>query len=175
MDKQSLRKSIIAKRLELTSEEVCAKSNKVCNKIINMPEYKASKVVYLYYPVNNELDTTAIMEDCMKSGKVMAFPKVEDGEINFYIASDLDDFKPGKYNIPEPKGSELAPEPDIIIVPGVAFSNDGMRVGYGGGFYDRFLSNTSVHSIGACYSMQLLKYVPTMSHDQRLDEVVYDE
>ena len=175
MDKQSLRKSIIAKRLELSSDEVASKSNKVCAKVLKMPEYKASKVVYLYYPVNNELDVRPIMEDYIKAGKIMAFPKVENGDIYFYTVKSLDDFAPGKFNIPEPVGKELAPEPDMIIVPGVAFSNDGMRVGYGGGFYDRFLSNCHVHSVGVCYSLQLLTYVPSMSHDQRLDEIVYDE
>ena len=81
----------------------------------------------------------------------------------------------GKFSIPEPKSNEEAPSPDIIIVPGVAFSQDCMRIGYGGGFYDKFLSKNPVHSLGVCYKFQLLDRIPTTSHDERLDEIIFDD
>ncbi len=175
MDKATLRKTIMKQRSELSQEEVQRRSKKICEKILRLPEYKSSKVVYLYYPINNEVDLRLVAKDCLEKGKTMAFPKVIDGQIEFFVASSEDDFEPGAYNIPEPKEDIKAPKADLLLAPGVAFSIDAMRVGYGGGMYDRFLSKNSVHTIGVCYSFQLLNRVPTLAHDERLDEIIYDE
>ena len=175
MDKITLRKTIMKQRNKLSQEEVVKKSKSICEKILRLPEYKSSKVVYLYYPINNEVDLRLVAEDCVKTGKTMAFPKVIDGQIEFYVAKSEDDFEPGAYNIPEPKENVKAPKADLLLAPGVAFSTDAMRVGYGGGMYDRFLSQNSVHSIGVCYSFQVLTRVPTLAHDERLDEIIYDD
>ena len=135
MDKETLRKTIIKQRLELTNQEILTKSRTICQKIISTPEYKSSKVVYMYYAVNNEVSLRMIYDDCKKNNKVMAFPKVVGDQIKFCVAETEDDFEIGKFSIPEPKSNEEAPAPDIILVPGVAFSQDCMRIGYGGGFY----------------------------------------
>lgn len=175
MDKDTLRKKIIKERLSLTNQEILIKSRIICQKIINSAEYKSSKVVYMYYAVNNEVSLRMIYDDCSKSKKIMAFPKVVGDNIIFCVAESENDFQIGKYNIPEPKSNEKAPDADLILVPGVAFSKDCMRIGYGGGFYDRFLSDNTVHSIGVCYDFQVLDYIPTQSHDERMDEIICDE
>ena len=175
MDKDTLRKTIIKQRLEMSNQEILTKSRMICQKIINTPEYKLAKVVYMYYAVNNEVSLRMIYDDCKKYNKIMAFPKVVGDEIRFCVAESEDDFEIGKFSIPEPKSNEEAPAPDIIIVPGVAFSQDCMRIGYGGGFYDKFLSKNPVHSLGVCYKFQLLDRIPTTSHDERLDEIIFDD
>ena len=174
MDKETLRKTVIKQRLELTNQEILTKSRVICQKIINTAEYKSAKVVYMYYAVNNEVSLRMIYDDCRKNGKTMAFPKVIGDNIKFCVAQSEDDFEIGKFSIPEPKSSEEAPEPDLILVPGVAFSKDCMRIGYGGGFYDKFLSNQPVHSLGVCYDFQILDKIPTSAHDERLDEIISD-
>lgn len=174
LTKKELRKEIINKRKNLTYEEVITKSSRICNKIINSECYKNSKTIYCYASVNNEVTLDVLIDDALRSCKNVAFPKVEDKNLRFYLIKSMDDLKPGYFNVPEPETKDIAPEADLIIVPGVAFGNDGSRLGYGGGFYDRFLSDKKIYSIGVCYDFQISEDIPIMEHDRKINEIIHD-
>lgn len=171
---KELRKLMISKRKLIPNTEVVTKSSIICDKIINNECYKKSKIVYLYYSINNEVDLNKVIEDAYLNNKIVAFPKVEGNEMNFYVAKSKEDLTPGYFNIKEPDITYPAPLPDLVIVPGTVFTKDGKRIGYGGGFYDRFLSQNKVYSIGVCFDFQLVEDLKTMPHDQILNEVIYN-
>lgn len=171
---KELRKTMIFKRKVMSNDEVITKSSIICDKIIDSDIYKKSKVVYLYCSVNNEVDLNKVINDAYSKGKTVAFPKVEGENMNFYVTSSKDDLVPGYFNIPEPNATYPAPKADLIIVPGTVFTKEGKRIGYGGGFYDRFLSQNKVYSIGVCYDFQLMDDLYTQAHDQILNEIIFN-
>ena len=104
----------------------------------------------------------------------MAVPKVvnKNGQMYFAAINKNDKFKNGLYNIPEPSNTEIAPSADLILVPGVVFSTKGERIGQAGGFYDRYLRNSSCHSIGVAYDFQVFDEIPTELHDVPVNEII---
>lgn len=167
-----IRKQIITKRKQMSKTEVITKSSLICNKIINSQRYNVSKTIYCYCSINNEVDLWQVIEHAWAHGKTVAVPKVNNKDMTFYQITSIKDLEAGYYNIPEPQNVPPAPPGDIIIVPGVAFTPDGDRLGYGGGFYDRFLSKNKIYSIGVCYDFQQIKTIPTMEHDQKINEII---
>lgn len=171
--KKELRQKLIKKRKNLTEAEVVTKSSLICNKIINDERYKKCETIYCYFSVNNEVSLETLIEHALNNNKNIALPKVEkDNNIRFYLIKSLSDLAPGYYNIPEPETNVSAPQGDLIIVPGVAFSNEGLRLGYGGGFYDRFLADNDIYSIGVCYDFQIVDEIPIMKHDIMMNQII---
>ena len=174
MNKRDIRKLVRQKRMELPDNWVKEYSENICRQVVTSYEFKQAKTVYLYCEVNNEVSLDVLIHQCKEQDKTMAFPKVEGKDLVFYVANDDDDFDKGEFDIPEPKPIQKADEPDLIIVPGVAFTYEGMRIGYGGGYYDRFLKNHTAHTIGMAYKFQMFEQLPTEDYDIPLDEVVYN-
>ncbi|MFQ9515451.1 MAG: 5-formyltetrahydrofolate cyclo-ligase [Eubacterium sp.] len=172
LSKKEIRQEMIQKRKNLTKNEVVTKSSLICNKIINSECYKNSSVIYCYCSINNEVSLKPLMEHALNCGKIVALPKVENNNIQFYSIKSFDELSAGYYNIPEPNLRTAAPKGELLIVPGVAFSNDGNRLGYGGGFYDRFLSNNDILSIGVCYDFQIIENIPVMKHDKKINMII---
>lgn len=172
ISKKELRSELIIQRKTMSDNEVITKSSLICNKILNSKCYKESSVVYCYFAVNNEVNLNLLITHALNNGKIIALPKVEGKDIKFYEIKSFEDLKPGYYNIPEPVTDIEAPKADLIIVPGVAFSKEGARLGYGGGFYDRFLADNQIYSIGVGYDFQLKDNVPTEEFDRILNEIV---
>lgn len=172
-DKKSIRKNILSKRKSLNNQEVVTKSSLICKKIINSNVYNESKVIYCYSSINNEVLLDELFDDIFKQGKSLALPKVEDNQLIFYLIDNLKKLQPGYFKILEPVDCIKAETPDLVITPGVAFTNNGKRLGYGGGFYDRFFSKyPDVYKIGAAYDFQILDFVPTEEHDYILNEII---
>lgn len=171
-DKKQLRKELIAKRKKMTDEEFSKKSLHICNRLLNNSQYLKSKVIYCYYSVNKEVDLLPFIKQALEDGKIIAFPKVKGQNIDFFEVKSLEELEPGYFNIPEPPETTPAPKGDLIIVPGVAFSKKGERLGYGGGFYDRFLEHHKVYTIGVAYDFQIMNSLPTEEHDRKLNEII---
>lgn len=172
--KNYLRKEIKQKRIQMNKEEVTAKSEIICKKILNSEVYKRSKCIYCYFPVQNEVDIIPVIRVSLKEGKIVALPKVinKKGEMIFAEIENFDNLKPGHYNIPEPTASTQARKAELILVPGVVFSNKGKRIGQAGGFYDRFLEKNHPYSIGVAYDFQIINELKTEPHDIDVDEVI---
>ena len=122
--------------------------------------------------------TAAILRRCLADGKRLAVPKVYGEEMKFLWLEDLEAVAPGAYGIPEPiADGPVADDPAaLVLMPGLAFDRQGGRMGYGGGFYDKYLSQHPGHpTIALCYGFQLLDHVEMEPHDIPVDAVLWSE
>lgn len=172
-EKSELRKRFLTMRRSLSMESAEQRSF-TCSKQIRENFLSGVSSVMMYVPINREIDLIPLAKDLFREGVALCFPKILNDEVRPYLLHDFDfDFKLGAYNIPEPDTEEFSGSLDLILVPGVAFSRDLYRVGYGKGYYDRFLSSfPHKKAVGVAYDFQLLPEVPHDGHDVRLDAVV---
>ncbi|GGG82251.1 5-formyltetrahydrofolate cyclo-ligase [Paenibacillus radicis (ex Gao et al. 2016)] len=185
LDKNMLRQKMLAARNSLSAEECAEKSAVVCRYLAEWLTEKAAKRVMCYAPFRSELDTRPLMEWAWQSGLGVVLPRSEpaDRSMSLHLISRWEDLIAGAYGImePDPAASPALAEqewPRIIIVPGVAFDSCGGRLGYGGGYYDRFAQRLGDESvwIGAAFDVQLMSLemekLPMQPHDKRMDGLI---
>lgn len=156
------------------------KESAAIEKIISLPRVINADTILLYASIGSEFGTSALANRLIESNIPIAFPKCSaDGIITFHCVNSLGELKPGRFNIPEPPTSENIPlltEKTVCIVPALAFSENGCRLGYGGGFYDRFLSaDPQVYSIGINFDELIVKELPFEDHDIRVNSILTDK
>lgn len=138
--------------------------------------FKTARVLALYSPVHNEVVTAGIAAAALKAGKKICYPRVDGRLLQFGEVSSPEELQSGQYGIPEPvvAADNLNLAIDVVLVPGVAFDHQGHRLGYGHGFYDRFLMTVAADTlaVGLCYDFQICDKLPREPHDQRLDWLV---
>ena len=138
--------------------------------------YRNAKTIYGYLPYNQEVRTIPILEQAIRDGKRVAVPKVYGDEIRFIYMDDLSLVETGYAGIPEPVADEpVADDPTaLVLMPGLVFDPQGHRIGYGGGFYDKFLENEPNHpTVALCYEFQMLPHLETEEHDIPVDCVIW--
>lgn len=141
------------------------------DKISELSEFQDANVVYVYAP--DPFEIPFVQELCaIFSAKKYAFPKVEQKRMKFYV-SKFEDLKAGKFNILEPLSDEVAPSPDLIIVPAVAASAAGERLGRGGGFYDQFLCSADAPTVCVLPEFARVEGLPVEGHDVGVDKVIF--
>ncbi len=175
MDKQKYRQEVFANRASMSPEDELLWNGIITGKILANKTFASAKVVYAYADVRREVSTRAIIDAAMAAEKRAAFPRVDGQNMDFYYIDSWDDLEPGYFGIREPKLTcEKACEEDaLILVPGVAFTRQGDRVGYGGGFYDRFFEREPNHpTIALAFGFQLYDSLPLEPTDRRVDLVV---
>ena len=151
--KAEIRKIYRARRMELDPDEIKRQDLELCERILASEEYKNAKTVLLYCPMKREIDVMPVFRAAIADGKRTAFPRCEaDHKMTFYYVSSENDFELGEYGIREPtRESEAVSESEygdsVCVVPGLVFDREGYRVGYGGGYYDRFLANYTGNTI----------------------------
>lgn len=147
----------------------------ICKKVINCPEVQKAGNVFCYISVNDETDTSKIIEWLFEKGKTVTVPLcLEKGKMIAVKINSFEDLKEGMYGIPEPV-SHLEYDKnklDLIIVPGLAFDKSGYRLGYGGGYYDRFMAEAKAFKLGICRSCQLTDSLPFDEFDIKADMVI---
>ncbi|MCP4717340.1 MAG: 5-formyltetrahydrofolate cyclo-ligase [Deltaproteobacteria bacterium] len=167
--KQLLRTRVLATRDRLSENEIAAKSAAICRKLLSTPEVQQSGTIFCYVSFKSEVITHDLIRSLLKSGKKVAVPAVDQTTrtMSAVIITDFDrDLQPGTMGILEPLCTPLhrtAPEQiDLTITPGAAFSRAGWRIGYGGGFYDRFLGKTPTEALtlALAYDLQILPQIP---------------
>lgn len=175
MDKKELRKEILRKRSLLSAEDVKKLSTIICSNVIQDDIYAKAHDLCLYVPVRNEVDACMLISDARIEQKRIWLPKVKGNQMDFCLYEDGEVLKPGSYGIPEPV-SDVVLEPDnntLIIMPGAVFSRSGDRIGYGGGFYDRYLEKyRRCKTIALCYGFQVKEQIPAEPHDIRPDRII---
>lgn len=184
MKKENIRKKILSLRESLTEEEMKLKSELIQKRLFNLPEFKKAKTILFYVSTRNEVKTERMIKSALKQGKRVVIP-LSDMKERKLILSELKDFdnelEGGTFNILEPKKEFfrlVSPEEiDFIIVPGIAFDKDGDRIGYGMGFYDKFLSSLKkhVHTVGLAYEFQIVNDIPIHDKDVTVDKVVTEK
>ncbi len=176
MDKEMLRAEIRRQKRAMTDAEIQSASLKLAEMLINTPQYKHAKTVYLYLSYNQEVRTEPILMRALQDGKRVAVPKVYGKEMKFLYISGIEDVALSSQGIPEPIAD--GPEGDdpcaLVIVPGLAFDRRGYRIGYGGGYYDKFLSREREHpTVALCYDFQMVEVIPAEDWDIPVDLVLW--
>ena len=176
MDKSELRRQIRQQKQAMSEAEIEAASARLCALFVASEQYRKAKTIYGYLPYNQEVRTVPILEQAMKDGKRIAVPKVYGDEMKFIYLADLTSVEKGYRGIPEPVADgPVAEEPDaLVLMPGLAFTQYGDRMGYGGGFYDKFLALEPEHpTVALCYDFQLVDKLPTAEYDIPVDLVLW--
>jgi 5-formyltetrahydrofolate cyclo-ligase len=169
---------MLAQRRSLSHDEWCAASLTAQLKLLSLGEYVQAECIALYAPTHNEIDTGLILSEAFLAGKRVLYPAVCGHRMVLREVHRLDDFQKGAFGILEPCPTGVdhhAGEADLIVIPGVAFDPTGHRVGYGKGFYDRFLHHPgrSAHLVGLCHDFQITTgKIPADPHDIPMEIVV---
>ncbi|MFZ4859490.1 MAG: 5-formyltetrahydrofolate cyclo-ligase [Desulfuromonadaceae bacterium] len=180
MPKRSLRSQLLAQRRSLSYDSFCASSRAAQTNLLSLEEYAEADCIALYAPAHNETGTELLLTAAFQAGKRVLYPAVCGHEMVFRRVERLEELQKGSFGIlePCPTGADhQADEADLIVVPGVAFDLAGHRVGYGKGFYDRFLHHPdcSAHLVGLCHDFQLREeLIPADTHDIPMEIIVSD-
>ena len=176
MDKKELRRAIREKKRAMTQAQIEEKSCRLGELFAQSPMYQQAKTVYGYLPYNQEVRTTPMLERALADGKKVAVPKVYGDEMRFIYLTDMTRVEKGYAGIPEPVADEpVADDPHaLVLMPGLAFDPEGHRIGYGGGFYDKFLAAEPEHpTLALCYDFQMLPKLETEEFDIPVDCVLW--
>jgi len=176
MDKAALRKEIREKKRAMTEEQINVASQELAKQFFASPLYRQAKSLYGYLPYNQEVRTVPILEQAIRDGKRVAVPKVYGEEMRFIWMEDLSAVSDGYAGIPEPTAD--GPIADdltaLVLMPGLAFDQQGHRIGYGGGFYDKFLDAEPNHpTLALCYAFQMKEHLKTEEFDKNVDCVLW--
>ncbi len=177
MDKQSQRKELMQKRESFDKALSAKASEKICRKLISTDEFKNAKDIYVYASIKNEVRTDGIIKEAFKSGKNIYLPVTKDGEMDFYLYEEGTALEKGEFGVPVPsKGYRKLPEGGLIVIPGVGFDLRGYRLGYGKGYYDRFLKKyPGFIKIAIAYCCQVTEKIYNDEYDQRVDMLITQE
>lgn len=174
MNKNNLRKQYLNIRKSIKEEKKLKYDNEIFKKIINSSEYIKSKLVLVYVSLKEEVDTIKLIKQCLKENKKVAVPKCQGNTINFCYINSLEELKKGKFNLLEPENNNIVLnfENSICIVPGICFDKEKNRVGYGKGYYDRFLEDYKGIKIGITYKECICDKIDTDKYDIKMDKII---
>ena len=181
MPKRSLRQQMLTRRRALSHEEWHGSSRLAQQNLLSLEEYGRAACIALYSPAHNETDTADILAAAHGAGKRVLFPAVCGRDMVLRQVEGVASLAQGCFGILEPCFTGVdhgADEADLIVVPGVAFDLSGHRIGFGKGFYDRFLGHPGrkAHLVGLCHDFQLIgEALPAESHDIRMEIIVTDK
>ena len=176
MNKQELRAHIRQLKRAMTEVEIQATSQRLGILFAASEAYQQAKTIYGYLPYNQEVRTTQMLQKALDDGKRIAVPKCYGDEMRFIYLDDLSLVEKGYCGIPEPiADGPIADDPTaLVLMPGLAFTKDGARMGYGGGFYDKFLAAEPNHpTLALCYDFQMVEHLDTEAHDIPVDTVLW--
>ena len=164
MDKATLRREIRDLKRAMSEEEISQRSAALGEQFAASQLYRDAKTIYGYLPYNQEVRTIPMLERALADGKKVAVPKVYGDTMKFIYLEDMTQVEKGYAGIPEPIANEpVADDKEaLVLMPGLAFTRNGDRMGYGGGFYDRFLAEEPNHpTLALCYEFQMVEQLPT--------------
>ena len=183
-ERSSLRKQILGLRDQLNSKDRHVKSKAVMHNFLALSDFGQWTTLFIYVNFRSEVETLELIAHCLDKGKRVAVPLVEAAThsmLPLLIKDPEKDLVPGYYGIPEPDPQKCilanAKAIDVAVIPGSVFDINGGRLGYGGGYYDRFLLNHAPQArrIGLAFELQVVDQVPIMPHDQPLDILVTEK
>ena len=176
MDKKTLRRQIRDLKRAMPEEEILLRSEKLGELFAATEAYRNAKSIYGYLPYNQEVRTVAMLQKAQQDGKRVAVPKVYGDTMRFLWLDDLSQVEKSEMGIPEPVADEPVADDEtaLVLMPGVAFTEKGDRMGYGGGYYDRFLAAEPNHpTVALCYAFQMVESLPTEEFDIPVDLVLW--
>ena len=175
--KKSLRKQVLQELKALSKEEKQNIDDWLTDQLLQHPFYKEAKTIATYLSFPHEFQTAKLIEQAQKDGKTILIPKTyPHGKMDFVVYKP-EQLERNSFGLLEPQGAFTIVEPsqiDLIHVPGLAFNSSGYRIGYGGGYYDRYLEHFLGHTISTLYPCQIQDFQPD-SHDIPVEEVLIYE
>ena len=176
VSKKELRKILIEKRKNLPQEYRQHADAQIFQKIIDSDAYQNSSTVFCFVSTKDEINTHPVIEHALNHGKCIVVPKcIKKGIMHAFRIQSIDDLEPGRYGILEPKencGYVQPQDIDLAIIPCLSCNSKGYRIGYGGGFYDRYLQNQNFIKLIICYELLISEDIPTESFDERADIII---
>ncbi|NLY40529.1 MAG: 5-formyltetrahydrofolate cyclo-ligase [Desulfovibrionales bacterium] len=173
-EKDALRRFFRTQRETMSAVERRLAEEQITRHVLELSAVRTARTILVYLSCKNEVDTWALLRHFWDNGQVVLAPRCEPGvkgKMNIHRICSLNDIAPGSFAIPEPRPETAplcpAPNPDLILVPALAFDRHGMRLGFGGGYYDRFLRTLSALPllIGLAYDFQLVSTLPAEPWD----------
>ena len=178
-EKNLIRKQMKQLRADMTRTERFEKSMQIFEQLITVPEFKRADRIYTYVSMDNEIDTIMLIDYSLSLEKRVFVPRVSGKDMEFYEISDISELNPGYMGIHEPDINGKEPDysrTGFMCMPGLAFDRSYNRIGYGGGFYDRYLSvENKLYKAALAYEAQLLESIPAQDGDVRPDMIVTEE
>lgn len=190
IDKKTLRKEMLARRDALSLQERKEKSERIAKLVLGLEEFQNANVVLLYDSIRSEVEAAEIAQDAKRQNKMLYYPRVMGREMKFYLVDDTTEMEISPYGIREPnpestveyKPSEV--DKVFVLMPGAAFDKEGNRIGYGGGYYDKYLhwlevqvKQERIYKTAVAYECQLVELggIESERHDVRVDCVVTEK
>lgn len=173
--KSAARELALRIRGGIPAREKAERDERICERIAQTEEYQTARTLLLYAAVKGEPDLSALAFSAMSQGKTVAYPVCMPGHaLVFRAVKSLSELQADRYSIPAP--ADVCPAVTdfshcLCVVPGVCFSHEGERIGYGGGYYDRFLAQTDLTSFGVTYKELVFDSLPADEHDIKVDAV----
>ena len=177
MNKKDQRKHLLQIRKLLDSNFVKSSSETICNKLLQMDEYSLSSDIYLYSDMRNEVMTAPVISQAFKDNKNLYLPITIGEDMDFYSYNPGDPLIKGDFGVMVPANGEIKyPASGLIIIPGVGFDKAGYRIGYGKGYYDKYLSKyTGLCKVGVAYECQVTDSIEIDEFDQKLDYLITEQ
>lgn len=176
LNKQAVREAALARRAALTPSQRSKLSRQIAAHALCYVNQQAAQTVFIYAATEQEVDTADLIAALLQNGQTVCLPRCSGhGVMEAYAITAMTELKPGRYNILEPPSriSILSSDIDLAFVPGCLFGRDGSRMGYGGGYYDRFLPQClSACYVGLSFSACLTESVPCEEHDVRMHRLI---
>lgn len=165
--KKDIRKRVLIERSLIEKEEWTEKSHRICEKVITQPLFRNAEEIYCYIDFRNEVGTRKIVEKAWRLGKKVAVPKVTDNSMEFFYIQCFDELSPGNWGIPEPNTGTMACGKNVLVImPGAVFDAAKHRIGYGKGYYDKYLANHfDYQTMALAFELQMLENIPADEHD----------
>jgi len=181
--KKDLRKTILSKRDKMSAAENKRLSGTICRSLMTLSPYQSSKTIMCFVSFRSEIDTSIVIKNILDSGKRLVVPvtDIKSKSLKLSYVNNIGDLVSGTYGIPEPKPSsfqEASPgDIDLVLVPGACFNLKGYRLGYGGGYYDKFLPKIKKDalSLGLCFDFQIVSSIKPEKHDIPVDIVLTEK
>lgn len=177
--KKEFRMKLKKRRSDLALEYVRRTDRSICLQAVSLPEYREAGTVFCYVGTAEEINTRPILERILADGKCLGVPRcIGRGVMEVRKITDLSQLHPGRYGILEPEKDRPLVTPaqiDLAFVPCLSCSQDGVRLGYGGGYYDRYLAQTSCAKIALCREEMMEENLPAQRWDIRMDGVLTEK
>lgn len=175
MDKKVLRQQVIARLKALTPTEKMRRDQRLTECFLKSSAYKSCQILAVFLSMDFEFDTSSIITRAQKDGKTICVPKTyAEGQMTFLLYNE-ENLVVSQFGVKEPSQGEVVEHSDIdlILVPGLAWNQEGYRIGFGGGFYDRYLSDYEGRTISLVYDFQKIDFKAEL-HDVAIQEVIYE-
>jgi 5-formyltetrahydrofolate cyclo-ligase len=179
LDKKILRSIYLKKRMAISTSDLIEKSGQICKKVLTLPQINTKKNFSTYLPVNNEVDIKILIDDLIAQAKTVLVPCYfkKSKDYHFSKFTNWRQLEKGPFEILQPKNPKVVDSSgiEIAILPGLAFSKTGVRLGYGKGVFDKLLSRTNALKIGLAYDFQVVDAIPNEKHDLLMNFVVTEK